>query len=391
MNDWHVSERLAAQYANGSASEPDAWSLEKHVECCTACATRVSAAASAGPAAPLLAEVRASVLATAAVSEPSRRSVRIRLWGWRPSSAAGDSRSGRRASVPAESAGPREHLPGSPGLGAARAEEPARAVGDVRGQAAPDGVTPRPGAPAGLAARATVTRRPGAPLAGPAAGAIGLHGPEGAGRGRPLGWVARAVWAAGPALHRAWLVALGLVVAAAFGLAYVAGLGDVQPALLLIAPVVPLAGVGLSYGRHADPLYEVAASTPAGGLRLLLTRAAAVLAVSIPLLTAAGALLPAAADGPGAAAWLLPGLALTLAALALGSYVGCEVAAGALALGWMVLVVAPVLASLPLDIAARLAAYVDGPAVQGAWAAGAVLCAGLLALRRSSFDHLEKM
>ncbi|MFF6905713.1 hypothetical protein ACFY9Q_07225 [Streptomyces sp. NPDC012389] len=55
-----------------------------------------------------------------------------------------------------------------------------------------------------------------------------------------------------------------------------------RPLLLVTAPVLPLAGVALSYGRHADPLYEVVTSTPSGGLRLLLIRAAAVLAVSVP-------------------------------------------------------------------------------------------------------------
>ncbi|MFF3685125.1 zf-HC2 domain-containing protein [Streptomyces sp. NPDC002187] len=390
MSDWHVSERLAAQYAAGSASEPDAWSLEKHVESCTPCAARVSTAVRTAAAGHLLAEVRASVLATAALTEPSSRSARARLRGLRPSPFAA-ARPGARVPGPAESTGPREHLHDSAGSGAAQAEKPVRTVGDAgRADGAPDRVTPEPVPSGGLAARAAAVR-PGGPLTGPTAGAGRLHGPADTGRGRRLGWVARAVWAAGPSLHRAWLVALGLVIAAAFGLAYVAGFGGVQPALLLIAPVVPLAGVGLSYGRHADPLYEIAASTPSGGLRLLLTRAAAVLAVSIPLLTAAGALLPATADGPGAAAWLLPGLALTLAALALGSCVGCEVAAGALAFGWLAFVAAPVLASLPQNIAGRLAVYVDGPAVQSGWAAAALLCAGLLALRRSSFDHLEKM
>ncbi|MFF3242791.1 hypothetical protein ACFYWY_03415 [Streptomyces sp. NPDC002870] len=202
---------------------------------------------------------------------------------------------------------------------------------------------------------------------------------------------ARMVWAAGPALRGAWLMALLLVIAGALILAYGAHFGGARPLLLAIAPVLPLAGVGLSYGRHADPLHEVAASTPSGGLRLLLTRTAAVLAVSVPLLTTAGALLPAAADVPGAAAWLLPGLALTLAALALGSYVGCAAAAAGLACGWLGVVVAPVLATLPRDLAGQLERYVSGPAMQGGWAAAAVLCAGLLAVRRSSFDHLEKM
>ncbi len=29
---WHASERTAARYADGTLPEPDAWSLEKHLE-----------------------------------------------------------------------------------------------------------------------------------------------------------------------------------------------------------------------------------------------------------------------------------------------------------------------------------------------------------------------
>ncbi|MFI2369068.1 hypothetical protein [Streptomyces sp. NPDC018833] len=197
--------------------------------------------------------------------------------------------------------------------------------------------------------------------------------------------------ALGPGLHRAWVVALLLVGAGALGLGYGAGYQGARPMLLLVAPLVPLAGVGLSYGRHTDPLYEIALSTPSGGLRLLLARTAVVLAAGVPLLTAVGALLPPGAGGPGAAAWLLPGLALTLAALALGSYVGCRTAAAALGVGWLAVVVAPVLAAMPPEIADRLAHVVGGPATQSAWGGAAVLCVALLSLRRSSFDHLEKM
>ncbi|MER5462493.1 zf-HC2 domain-containing protein [Streptomyces sp. NPDC002668] len=282
MSTWHVSERLAAQYAYGAAAGPDAWSLEKHVESCGTCAARVSAAVRRGAAGPALDALRATVLAEA-------------------TAAAAPGRVGRMASV---------------------------------------------------------------------------------------------LWFAGPALRGAWLVAVVLVAAGALALGYGAGSASARPLLLALAPVLPLAGVGLSYGRHSDPLHEIAAATPSGGLRLLLTRTAAVLAVSLPLLTAAGALLPPATGVPGvpgAAAWLLPGLALTLAALALGSFVGCRAAASVLACGWLGVVVAPALAMVPPDLGEQLAAYVCGPAVQGAWAAAAVLCAGLLALRRSSFDHLERL
>ncbi|MER7910614.1 zf-HC2 domain-containing protein [Streptomyces sp. NPDC096068] len=274
---WHVAEDLAARYAAGAVPETDAWSLEKHVESCAACAVRVSAAVRAGAAGPVLTSVRTELLASLG------------------------------------------HAPEAPAPG-------------------------------------------------------------------PLGRWARLWWSAGPALRGSWLVAVVLVVGGAFGLAHGAGVQGARSWLLAVSPLLPLAGVAVSYGRHADPLHEITAATPSGGLRLLLTRTAAVLAVCVPLLTACGALLPRAAGSPGAAAWLLPGLALTLAALALGSFVGCRAAAATLGGGWL-LAVARSLVGAP--DAAGVAPYVTGPAVQGVWAAAALACAALLALRRRSFDHLE--
>lgn len=204
----------------------------------------------------------------------------------------------------------------------------------------------------------------------------------------------RAVWAAGPALRGAWVGALLLVALGAVALAYVGGLGSAaRPLLLVVAPVLPLAGVGLSYGRRTDPLHEIIAASPGGGLRLLLIRTAAVLSVTVPVLALAWAVLPASAGGPGVLAWLLPGLAMTLGALALGSYVGCLTGASSVAACWAAAVTVPALGTLPTGLdesPAEAAGYFAGAAAQGAWAAAAVLCAGLLALRRRSFDHLEK-
>lgn len=284
---WHVDETLAASYAAGSASEPDAWSLEKHVEACGACAVRVSAAVRRGAAGPVLEGVRAAVLASV------------------------------RPPVP-----------------------PAPSVA------------------------------------------------------RGVGWTARLLWAAGPALRGAWLLAVVLVAAGAVVLAYGADFTGARPVLLALAPVLPVAGVAMSYGGSADPLHEIAASTPGGGLRLLLTRTAAVLGVSLPLLTVAGAVLPASAGAPGAAVWLLPALALSLAAPALGTYVGCRAAAAGISTVWVLAVTVPVLGPGAVwapggptaELSAHLARYLGGPVAQGGWAAAAVLCAGLLVLRRRSLE-----
>ncbi|MEU6541961.1 zf-HC2 domain-containing protein [Streptomyces sp. NPDC046859] len=203
----------------------------------------------------------------------------------------------------------------------------------------------------------------------------------------------RLLWAAAPAVRGAWLPAVLLVAFGAVVLAHVADFPGARPLLLAVAPVVPVAGVALSYGRHADPLHELAASTPSAGLRLALVRTAVVLAVSLPLLTLTGVVLPSS-GAPGAAAWLLPGLALTLAALALGGWLGLRTATAVTGGGWLCAVLAPVLATpdgaVSRHLSDQLSLYVGGAGAQGGWAAAAALCAALLAARRTAYDRLER-
>ncbi|MGW1253512.1 zf-HC2 domain-containing protein [Streptomyces sp. NPDC002535] len=398
---WHVSDALARRYAEGSAAETDAWSLEKHVEACAGCAGRVSAAVRAGTAGPVLASVRAELLASlgpgrapagARTAHPGSSDLRT------PPAAT---RLGRRFALGASEA--------SGGSGASSASGGSTASGTsaaftASGASAASGTPSRPGGPGTSAASAPSSRRrsTAAALLGrrpepalsaghrPSLGARNASAAYAPRTPTPLGRWARLWWAVGPALRGSWVVAVLLVVGGAFGLAHGAGVQEARGLLLALSPVLPLAGVAVSYGRHADPMYEITTATPSGGLRLLLTRTAAVLAVCVPLLTAGGALLPPVAGFPGAAAWLLPGLALTLATLALGSFVGCRAAAATLGGGWLLAVTGPLLG--PADTAASattLAPYFSGPAAQGGWAAAAVACAALLALRRRSFDHLE--
>ncbi|MEU9453869.1 zf-HC2 domain-containing protein [Streptomyces sp. NPDC048277] len=198
------------------------------------------------------------------------------------------------------------------------------------------------------------------------------------------------LWSLGPALRGTWLLALLSVTLGALLLNRAAGYEGARTLLLTIAPVIPVAGVALSYGRHADPLHEITSATPSGGLRLVLTRTAAVLGVSLPAVTLTGAALPAS-GAPGAAAWLLPGLALTLGSLTLASYVGCRAATAVTGVGWGAAVLVPALAArggpLTTRLAGQLAACFDG--AQPGWAAAVALCAALLAARRNAYDHME--
>ncbi|OKH95184.1 hypothetical protein AB852_09615 [Streptomyces uncialis] len=311
-------------------TESGAWSVEKHVESCGPCAARVSAAARAGAAGPVLGQVRAALLAEVLADAPE------------------DSRAPGRAN-------------------------------DRRGRRATERLT-------GRVTDLVRNRR----LRGRAADPGAVRARHGVALPLP---VARLLWAAGPALRGSWAVGVLLVAFGALLLAHGTGLaGDARPLLLAVAPALPPLGVALSYGAGSDPLHEITAATPAGGLRLLLTRTAAVLLLSLPLLTAAGALLPAASGVPGAAAWLLPGLALTTGSLALGSFIGCRRAASLLAGGWLAAAFLPPLLSAPGRTGGLpLPLHATGPAAQAGWTLAALLCAALVVMRRASFDRMEKL
>ncbi|MFF5188162.1 zf-HC2 domain-containing protein [Streptomyces sp. NPDC000345] len=376
---WHVSHDLAARYADGTLPEADAWSLEKHLERCGGCARRVSAAVGQVPAAALvLAEVREAVLGGAALEDAVRGEAVAR-------GIALDSAGLRRATTP----------------------EGATSEGATPAGTAPAGATPAGAWPKGATLKDTLPHHPGRREAAVPANAVpdddGVRQQETVAPRPPVAvppaprarlwssFIARALWAAGPAVRGAWLPAVLLVALGALGLAYGADVEAARPLLLVLAPVVPVAGVALSYGPYADPLHEIAAATPSGGLRLVLTRTAAVLGVSLPLLTLTGLLLPAS-GAPGAAAWLLPGLALTLASLVLAGFVGCRAATAVIGGGWLGAVLVPALTASGgpalAGLAEQLGRCLDGPVAQGGWAAAAVLSAALLAARRSAYDHL---
>jgi hypothetical protein len=137
-------------------------------------------------------------------------------------------------------------------------------------------------------------------------------------------------------LSRAWLAAVTLVLAVTVVITNATQDAAFTPAsllpFLLVAPVLPVAGIAVAYGRSVDPAYELLAATPLAGARLLLLRASAVLVAALVPAGLATPLLP----GPPllGAAWLLPALALTTACLALATRMPVPVAAGGLAVAW---------------------------------------------------------
>lgn len=134
-----------------------------------------------------------------------------------------------------------------------------------------------------------------------------------------------------PSLRGPWLGALAAVLALA---AVSSHTSPYDAALfLLLAPVLPVVGVALAFGRAVDPAHELVAASPLGAFRLLLLRSVAVLATTVALTSAAAALTEAPLS---AMAWLLPALALTSSTVALSTYVDPVRAAASLVLTWVV-------------------------------------------------------
>ncbi|MET1072892.1 MAG: zf-HC2 domain-containing protein [Umezawaea sp.] len=155
--------------------------------------------------------------------------------------------------------------------------------------------------------------------------------------------VARA-WA--PPTMGPWVLTGVLVALVAFAIDLAAPPGRMPPLVLLLAPIVPLFGVAAAWSRRFDPLHELTAATPAAGVRMVLRRTTVVLVAVIPVLAVAGAFTDLSP-----ALWLLPCLAFTVGALALGTVVGVGRAALVLGLVWTVFVIAP---SLPNDVSPPL-------------------------------------
>lgn len=179
-----------------------------------------------------------------------------------------------------------------------------------------------------------------------------------------------------PTLRGSWLAAVAATLA--FAVVASRAIGGSPLPFLALAPLVPLAGVAVTFGRPADPAWEVGLSTPTGGFTLMLIRSTAVLAVSVFLAGLAAVALPGA--GWSAVAWLLPALALTVLSLAASSTgLSTTTAAGLVAGAWLALLTVTRLSDRPL------AAF--GPGAQVAFAAIAAVAAVIVFSRHTSFER----
>jgi Putative zinc-finger len=176
--------------------------------------------------------------------------------------------------------------------------------------------------------------------------------------------------AAAPSLRTSWLSGLAVTLAFTCLAATYSGVRGLA-VFLLVAPLVPVAGVAFVYGPDADASYEMGAATPYSAARLLLLRTAAVLATSLPLTLAGAALLPALSWT--AVAWLIPALAFTAVTLAGATFTRPGVVGTCLGVGWLAAVGA---AALDRDPAAVL-----GPGPLAGYAVAGVVAMLVLSLR----------
>lgn len=134
-----------------------------------------------------------------------------------------------------------------------------------------------------------------------------------------------------PLLRTSWLAGTVLVLALAL---LAAGTGAQAVAVFLVlAPVLPVAGVALTFGPGADPAHEIVAGTPYSPLRLLAVRTLVVVSTTFLPAGVAAVFLPVQLGL--ALAWLLPALALTVGTLALSTRIAPHIAATGLAIAWV--------------------------------------------------------
>lgn len=150
------------------------------------------------------------------------------------------------------------------------------------------------------------------------------------------------LFAVTPSLRASWLTGTAVVLAAAVGAAWVdpaslaGGAARLVP-FLVLAPLLPLAAVGVAFGRAFDPAADLATAAPASGVWLFFVRSAAVLASALGPVVVAACVLPG--DPLLPLLVVLPALALVTAALALATLTDPARAAAWAGGGWVALVV----------------------------------------------------
>lgn len=137
-----------------------------------------------------------------------------------------------------------------------------------------------------------------------------------------------------PAMRLSFVLALLLVLAFSVMASNTNPEGTTYRFFLVVAPLVPVAGVAFAYGRLVDPAYDLTLASPINTFQLLLIRSATVVSVAILGGLVSWPFVPAPSS-VGASAWLLPALALALTTLALASKFEVWLAAALVGGAWV--------------------------------------------------------
>jgi hypothetical protein len=181
-----------------------------------------------------------------------------------------------------------------------------------------------------------------------------------------------------PSLTRSWLVGVVIVLVLAVAGAWSGPVGGAAPLpFLLLAPLLPVAGVALAFGPRVDPAHDLTVIAPMASSRLLLSRTVAVLATSFVSAGIGTLALPVL--GWAVAGWMLPALTLTAVTLAVSTRWDPLPAAATVAGAWIALVVGAEAAS-----AVPLAAF--GPGGQALAATLLVVSVVVLGRRLDRFE-----
>ncbi len=180
-----------------------------------------------------------------------------------------------------------------------------------------------------------------------------------------------------PALRRGWYLATAIAMVFALAAANPDNGRENLTAFLMVAPLVPVAGVALAYGPVVDPMHEISLATPLSGLRLVAIRTVAVAAIALPVVAVTAAALP---PGPlTVGMWLVPSMALSALCLALTTFVTPRTAAASVAIGWFL-----VASGLGRSGGPDLSGF--GPATQLTLVAIGAAAAATITIRRRRFE-----
>ena len=145
--------------------------------------------------------------------------------------------------------------------------------------------------------------------------------------------------AATPSLRLSWFLAEAFALGSAALAAQHSSDTDAAGAslflFLVLAALAPVAGVAAAFGPGVDPAYEIGIAAPMRSDRLLFVRATAVLIASILIGGVAAIALPGL--DRTVALWLAPALGLTLATLAVATWLRPIVAACTVGLAWLLI------------------------------------------------------